>query len=188
QVDTTNILFVCGGAFGGLEQIIERRLGGRSIGFGTDIESKKERNLNELLKQVAPEDLLKFGMIPEFIGRLPIVTALEELDEGALMDILTRPRNALVKQYRKLFELDGVNLKFTDGALKAIAQEAIRRKAGARGLRAILEGAMLEVMYEIPSRKMAREVLISEDVILKRSEPVILYASDKDVEAKKESA
>jgi ATP-dependent Clp protease ATP-binding subunit ClpX len=188
QVDTTNILFVCGGAFGGLEQIIERRLGGRSIGFGTDIESKKERNLTELLKQVAPEDLLKFGMIPEFIGRLPIVTALEELDEGALMDILTRPRNALVKQYRKLFELDGVNLKFTDGALKAIAQEAIRRKAGARGLRAILEGAMLEVMYEIPSRKTAREVLISEDVILKRSEPVILYASEKDVEPKKESA
>jgi ATP-dependent Clp protease ATP-binding subunit ClpX len=188
QVDTTNILFVCGGAFGGLEQIIERRLGGRSIGFGTDIESKKERNLTELLKQVAPEDLLKFGMIPEFIGRLPIVTALEELDESALMDILTRPRNALVKQYKKLFELDGVNLKFTDGALKAIAQEAIRRKAGARGLRAILEGAMLEVMYEIPSRKMAREVLISEDVILKRSEPVILYASEKDLEPKKESA
>jgi ATP-dependent Clp protease ATP-binding subunit ClpX len=188
QVDTTNILFVCGGAFGGLEQIIERRLGGRSIGFGTDIESKKERNLTELLKQVAPEDLLKFGMIPEFIGRLPIVTALEELDETALMDILTRPRNALVKQYKKLFELDGVNLKFTDGALKAIAQDAIRRKAGARGLRAILEGAMLEVMYEIPSRKMAREVLISEDVILKRSDPVILYASEKEVEPKKESA
>ena len=188
QVDTTNILFICGGAFGGLEQIIERRLGGRSIGFGTDIESKKERNLTELLKHVAPEDLLKFGMIPEFIGRLPIVTALEELDESALMDILTRPRNALVKQYKKLFDLDGVSLKFTDGALKAIAQEAIRRKAGARGLRAILEGAMLDVMYEIPSRKTAREVVISEDVILKRSEPVILYASDKDVEAKKESA
>jgi ATP-dependent Clp protease ATP-binding subunit ClpX len=188
QVDTTNILFVCGGAFGGLEQIIERRLGGRSIGFGTDIESKKERNLTELLKHVAPEDLLKFGMIPEFIGRLPIVTALEELDESALMDILTRPRNALLKQYKKLFDLDGVNLKFTDGALKAIAQEAIRRKAGARGLRAILEGAMLDVMYEIPSRKTAREVVISEDVILKRSEPVILYASEKDLEAKKESA
>src|SRR5213596_1530784 len=121
QVDTTNILFICGGAFGGLEQIIERRLGGRQLGFGADIQTKKQRSLSEILKHVEPEDLLKFGMIPEFIGRLPIVTALEELDEGALMDILTRPRNALVKQYKKLFELDGVTLKFTDGALKAIA-------------------------------------------------------------------
>ncbi len=188
QVDTTNILFICGGAFGGLEGVIERRLGGRSLGFGADIQSKKSRNLSELLKHVEPEDLLKFGMIPEFIGRLPIVTALEELDESSLMDILTRPRNALVKQYKKLFELDGVTLKFTDGALKAIAQEAIRRKAGARGLRAILESAMLEVMYEIPSRKTAREVVISEDVILKKSEPVVLHASDKEAEQKKESA
>src|SRR6185436_18542019 len=153
QVDTTNILFICGGAFGGLEQIIERRLGGRNIGFGADIQGKKQRSLSELLKHVEPEDLLKFGMIPEFIGRLPIVTALEELDEAALMDILSQPKNALVKQYRKLFDLDGVSLKFTDGALKAIASEAIRRKAGARGLRSILEGAMLEVRYEIPSRK-----------------------------------
>src|SRR5919199_4484118 len=188
QVDTTNILFVCGGAFGGLEQIIERRLGGRSIGFGTDIESKKERNLTELLKHVAPEDLLKFGMIPEFIGRLPIVTALEELDESALMDILTRPRNALTKQYKKLFDLDGVSLKFTDGALKAIATEAIRRKAGARGLRSILESAMLQVMDEIPSRKTAREVVISEEVILKKSEPVVLHANADEAEPKKESA
>jgi len=132
--------------------------------------------------------LLKFGMIPEFIGRLPIVTALEELDESALMDILSQPKNALVKQYRKLFDLDGVSLKFTDGALKAIASEAIRRKAGARGLRSILEGAMLDVMYEIPSRKTAREVVISEEVILKKSEPVVLYANEKDVEQKKESA
>ncbi len=139
QVDTTNILFICGGAFGGLEQIIERRLGGRSLGFGADIQSKKQRNLTELLKHVEPEDLLKFGMIPEFIGRLPIITALEELDEPALVNILSQPKNALTKQYRKLFELDGVTLKFTDGALKAIASEAIRRKAGARGLRSILE-------------------------------------------------
>ncbi|MGA9524191.1 MAG: ATP-dependent Clp protease ATP-binding subunit ClpX [Myxococcaceae bacterium] len=190
QVDTTNILFICGGAFGGLEGVIERRLGGRSLGFGADIQSKKSRNLTELLKHVEPEDLLRFGMIPEFIGRLPIVTALEELDESSLMDILTRPRNALVKQYKKLFDLDGVTLKFTDGALKAIAQEAIRRKAGARGLRAILEAAMLEVMYEIPSRKTAREVVISEDVILKKSEPVVLHASDAETEQqqKKESA
>jgi ATP-dependent Clp protease ATP-binding subunit ClpX len=126
-------------------------------------------------------------MIPEFIGRLPIITALEELDEPALVNILSMPKNALTKQYRKLFELDGVTLKFTDGALKAIASEAIRRKAGARGLRSILEGAMLDVMYELPSRKTAREVLISEEVILKKSEPVVLYAQDKE-EPKKESA
>ncbi|HYR54895.1 MAG TPA: ATP-dependent Clp protease ATP-binding subunit ClpX [Myxococcaceae bacterium] len=188
QVDTTNILFICGGAFGGLEQIIDRRLGGKNIGFGADIQTKKQRSLSELLKHVEPEDLLKFGMIPEFIGRLPIVTALEELDESALMDILSQPKNALVKQYRKLFDLDGVSLKFTEGALKAIASEAIRRKAGARGLRSILEGAMLDVMYEIPSRKTAREVVISEEVILKKSEPVVLYATEKDVEPKKESA
>jgi ATP-dependent Clp protease ATP-binding subunit ClpX len=186
QVDTTNILFICGGAFGGLEQVIERRLGGRSLGFGADIQSKKQRNLTELLKHVEPEDLLKFGMIPEFIGRLPIVTALEELDEPALVNILSQPKNALTKQYKKLFELDGISLKFTDGALKAIASEAIRRKAGARGLRSILEGSMLDVMYELPSRKTAREVLISEDVILKKSEPVVLHA--QEAEAKKESA
>ena len=188
QVDTTNILFICGGAFGGLEQVIDRRLGGRSLGFGADIQSKKQRSLSELLKHVEPEDLLKFGMIPEFIGRLPIVTALEELDEPALMEILGTPKNALVKQYKKLFDLDGVTLKFTDGAMKAIASEAIRRKAGARGLRSILEGAMLDVMYEIPSRKTAREVVISEEVILKKSDPVILYASAEKEEAKKESA
>ena len=188
QVDTTNILFICGGAFGGLEQIIDRRRGGKNLGFGADIQTKKQRSLSELLKHVEPEDLLKFGMIPEFIGRLPIVSALEELEESALVDILSQPKNALVKQYRKLFDLDGVVLKFTDGALKAIASEAIRRKAGARGLRSILEGAMLDVMYEIPSRKTAREVVISEEVILKKSEPVVLYAAEKEVEPKKESA
>jgi ATP-dependent Clp protease ATP-binding subunit ClpX len=189
QVDTTNILFICGGAFGGLEQIIERRLGGRSLGFGADIQSKKQRNLTELLKHVEPEDLLKFGMIPEFIGRLPIVTALEELDESSLVNILSQPKNALTKQYKKLFELDGISLKFTDGALKAVASEAIRRKAGARGLRSILESAMLDVMYELPSRKTAREVVISEEVILKKSEPVVLHSQDiKETEPKKESA
>jgi len=188
QIDTTNILFICGGAFGGLEQVIERRLGGKSLGFGADIQTKKQRNLTELLKHVEPDDLMKFGMIPEFIGRLPIITALEELDEPALVNILSQPKNALTKQYKKLFELDGVNLKFTDGALKAIAQEAIRRKAGARGLRSILEGAMLDVMYEIPSRKTAREVLISEETILKKSAPVVLHGSETDAEPKKESA
>jgi ATP-dependent Clp protease ATP-binding subunit ClpX len=186
QVDTTNILFICGGAFGGLDQIIERRTGGKSLGFGADIQSKKQRNLSELLRHVEPEDLLKFGMIPEFIGRLPIITALEELDEPALVNILSQPKNALTKQYRKLFELDGVSLKFTEGALKAIASEAIRRKAGARGLRSILEGAMLDVMYEIPSRKTAREVLISEETILKKTEPVVLHS--QEAEPKKESA
>ncbi len=188
QVDTTNILFICGGAFGGLEQIIERRLGGRNLGFGADIQTRKERNLTELLQHVEPEDLLKYGMIPEFIGRLPIVTALEELDEPALVSILSQPKNALVKQYKKLFDLDGVALKFTDGALKAIAHEAIRRKAGARGLRSILETAMLDVMYDIPSMKTASEVVISEEVIFKKSEPVILHATPKDEELQKESA
>src|SRR5271170_2322943 len=188
QVDTTNILFICGGAFGGLEEIVERRKEGKSLGFGSDIQTKKQRNLSELLQHVEPEDLLKYGMIPEFIGRLPIVTALEELDEPALVSILSQPKNALVKQYKKLFDLDGVALKFTEGALKAIAHEAIRRKAGARGLRSILETAMLDVMYDIPSMKTASEVVISEEVIYKKSEPVILHASDKDEELQKESA
>ena len=182
QVDTTNILFICGGAFGGLEQIVERRFGGRSLGFGADIKQRKERSMSELLRQVEPEDLLKFGMIPEFIGRLPVVTALEELDEPALIDILQSPRNALTKQYRRLFDLDGVNLKFTENALKTVATEAIRRKTGARGLRAILEHAMLDVMFEIPSKKTVREVVVSEDVVLKKTEPVILYASDEPKE------
>ncbi len=182
QVDTTNILFICGGAFGGLDQVVERRLGGRSLGFGADIKAKKDRSLSELLAHVEPEDLLKFGMIPEFIGRLPVVTALEELDEPTLVNILQTPRNALTKQYKRLFELDGVTLKFTEGALKAIASEAIRRKTGARGLRAILENAMLDVMFEIPSRKTAREVVVSEDVVLKKTEPVILYATEEPKE------
>ncbi len=183
QVDTTNILFICGGAFGGLEQIIERRLGGRSLGFGAEIRQKKERSVSELLAKVEPEDLLKFGMIPEFIGRLPVVTALEELDEKTLVDILVTPRNALTKQYKKLLDLDGVNLKFTDGALKAIAHEAIRRKTGARGLRAILENLMLDVMFEVPTRKTVKEVAISEDVVMKKTEPVILHATGTDAPA-----
>ncbi|MBL9038341.1 MAG: ATP-dependent Clp protease ATP-binding subunit ClpX [Archangium sp.] len=178
QVDTTNILFICGGAFGGLDQIVDRRLGGRSLGFGADVKSKKGRSLSELLHAVEPEDLLKFGMIPEFIGRLPVVTALEELDEPALIDILVKPRNALTKQYKKLLDLDQVLLKFTDGALKAISTEAIRRKTGARGLRAILEAVMLDIMYEVPSKKTTKEVVISEDVVLKKKEPVVLYATD----------
>ncbi|MEW5741763.1 MAG: ATP-dependent Clp protease ATP-binding subunit ClpX [Myxococcota bacterium] len=182
QVDTTNILFICGGAFGGLEQIIDRRLGGRSMGFGAKTKKKEEKSLGELLHRIEPEDLLKFGMIPEFIGRLPVVTALDELDEPALIDILVKPRNALTKQYKKLLELDGVQLKFTEGALKAIASEAIRRKTGARGLRAILETVMLDLMYEIPSKKNAREVVISEDAVLRRKEPVVLYSGEEKAE------
>ncbi|MFT3707226.1 MAG: ATP-dependent Clp protease ATP-binding subunit ClpX [Archangium sp.] len=178
QIDTTNILFICGGAFGGLDKVIERRLGGKSLGFGAEVKKKSDKSLSELLSKVEPEDLLKFGMIPEFIGRLPVVTALEELDEPALIDILVKPRNALTKQYRKLLDLDGVALKFTDGALKAISQEAIRRKTGARGLRAILESVMLELMYEIPSKKTAREVVINEDAVLKKKEPVVLYTGE----------
>jgi ATP-dependent Clp protease ATP-binding subunit ClpX len=176
QIDTTNILFICGGAFGGLDKVIERRMGGKSLGFGAEVKRKEDKSLSELLSKVEPEDLLKFGMIPEFIGRLPVITALEELDEPALVDILVRPRNALTKQYKKLFDLDGVALKFTDGALKAISQEAIRRKTGARGLRAILESVMLELMYEIPSKKSAREVVINEDAVLKKKSPVVLLS------------
>jgi ATP-dependent Clp protease ATP-binding subunit ClpX len=180
QVDTTNILFICGGAFGGLDQIIERRLGVKSMGFAADVKTKDEKSLTELLHHVEPGDILKFGMIPEFIGRLPVVTALEELDEPSLIEILVKPKNALTKQYKKLLEYDGVQLKLTEGALKAVAQEAIRRKTGARGLRAILESVMLEVMYEIPSKKTAREVVISEDAVLRKTEPVIIYASNDE--------
>jgi len=175
QVDTTNILFICGGAFHGIEQFIERRRGGRSLGFGADVKSRDNKDITALLREVEPDDLLKYGMIPEFIGRLPVVATLEELDENALMRVLTEPRNALVKQYRKLLEMDAVDLVFTDGALKAVAREAIRHKSGARGLRAILESAMLEIMYEIPSNKTIKEVVIGEEVILKKEKPLRVF-------------
>jgi len=180
QVDTTNILFICGGAFCGLEAVIERRLGGRSLGFGHEAKKRDDRNIGELLGLVEPEDLLKFGMIPEFVGRLPVVTALEELDETALVEILTRPRNALVKQYRKLMEMDGVSLKFTDGSLKAIARAAVKNKAGARGLRTIVEGAMLDIMYDVPSRRNVQEIVISEDVIEKREQPLVVLRKEQE--------
>jgi ATP-dependent Clp protease ATP-binding subunit ClpX len=180
QVDTTNILFICGGAFCGLEGVIERRLGGRSLGFGTDAKKREDKDVGELLALVEPEDLLKFGMIPEFVGRLPVVTALEELDEAALVEILTRPRNALVKQYRKLMEMDGVSLKFTDGSLKAIARAAVKNKAGARGLRSIVEGAMLDIMYDVPSRRNVQEIVISEDVIDKGEPPIVVLRKEAE--------
>jgi ATP-dependent Clp protease ATP-binding subunit ClpX len=180
QVDTTNILFICGGAFCGLEQIIERRIGGRSMGFGAEVKSRDDRNVSELLRETEPDDLLKFGMIPEFIGRLPVIATLDELDEKALVDILVTPKNALVKQYRKLLEMDGVNLKFTDAALRAVAKEAIRHKSGARGLRAILESAMLDVMYDIPSRKTAKEVILNEEAVRRQEAPLILYEKEAE--------
>src|SRR5499426_1545936 len=151
QVDTTNILFICGGAFTGLEDIIEHRVGQKSMGFGAKIASKNEKKIWEYLKEVQPEDLLKYGMIPEFVGRLPVIAPLHELNEEALVDILVKPKNALVKQYQKLFEMDGVKLKFTKGALHAVAKAALKHKSGARGLRAILENAMLDIMYALPS-------------------------------------
>jgi len=180
QVDTTNILFICGGAFCGLEQVIERRVGGRSLGFGSDVKSRTEKNIGELLAIVEPDDLLKFGMIPEFVGRLPVITSLEELDEQSLIDILTKPRNALVKQYKKLLEMDGVSLKFTEGALRAIARAATHNKAGARGLRAILENAMLDIMYDVPSRRNVREIVISEDVIDRREPPIVVLQKEAE--------
>ena len=175
QVDTTNILFICGGAFTGLEEIIERRIGNYAMGFNQNIVSREKRKTGELLKEVQPEDLLKFGMIPEFIGRLPVVATMDELDEEMLVQILTEPRNALVKQYKRLLEMDDVTLKFTDEALRAIAREAMENKAGARGLRAVLERAMLDVMYQAPSNPDIREIVINEDVILKKDDPLVLY-------------
>ena len=181
QVDTTNILFICGGAFVGLEQIIERRIGEKTLGFGADIPSRKEKKVGELLEQVQPEDLLKIGMIPEFIGRLPVIATLHELSEEALIDILIKPRNALVKQFQKLLEMDGVKLKFQDEALRAVAKKALARNAGARGLRAILENAMLDVMYEIPSNKGIREVVITVEVIERSERPLMVYEKEAEL-------
>ncbi len=174
QVDTTNILFVCGGAFHGIEEIIERRTGVRGVGFGAEHKSRNRR-LSEALRDVQSEDLLKFGMIPEFIGRLPVLATLEELDATSLVRILTEPKNALARQYQKLMELEGVSLRFTDGALRAIADQALKRKAGARGLRSILESTLLEIMFEIPSRADVSEVVINEEVITNGAEPMIVY-------------
>ena len=179
QVDTTNILFLCGGAFVGLEKIIEGRIGVKGIGFGAEVKGKLDKQIGDILKAVQPEDLLRFGLIPEFIGRLPVIATLNELDELALVEILKKPKNALVKQYEKLFELEGVHLRLTDSALSAIADEAIKRKSGARGLRAILESCMLDIMYEIPSIESVKECVIGEDVVLSREEPILLYEQTK---------
>jgi ATP-dependent Clp protease ATP-binding subunit ClpX len=174
QVDTTNILFICGGAFVGLEEIIRRRVGMKGIGFGADLRDREDAR-GSLLHQVETEDLIKFGLIPEFVGRLPVIATLDELQEGDLVRILKEPKNALTRQYQKLFEMESVHLKFTEGAFVAIAREALRRKSGARGLRAILENTMLDIMYEIPSQPNIKEVLISEEVVTRGEQPIVLY-------------
>ncbi len=181
QIDTQNILFLCGGAFGGLDKIIEQRVNKSGMGFGQKKKgSVKAQSKGELLAQIEPEDLLRFGMIPEFVGRLPVVATLEDLDEGALIRIIVEPRNALVKQYRKLFQMEDVMLKFTDGALSAIAREAIKRKTGARGLRAIMEETMLDVMYDLPSRDNIKECIISEEVVDRKKDPILVYQSEAE--------
>ena len=175
QVDTTNILFICGGAFTGLDGIIQQRVGTRGMGFGADVERIEDRPVGEVLKEVQPEDLLKFGLIPEFVGRLPVIATLDELDEEAMVAILTQPRNALVRQYRKLFRMDGVELTFTEQALRTVARESSAQKCGARGLRGILERCMLDIMYDVPSSDGVREVIIDEDVIQGTREPTMRH-------------
>jgi len=179
KVDTSNILFICGGTFNGLENIIQRRLGSKMMGFGAKIVTEKERSIGDILKLVRPEDLIKFGLIPEFLGRLPVVATLGELNEDALVRILTEPKNALLRQFKKLFEMEGVNLRLTDSALSAIAREAQKRKSGARGLRAILESCMLDIMYELPSSENVKECVIGEDVVLHKEDPILLYEQTK---------
>jgi ATP-dependent Clp protease ATP-binding subunit ClpX len=179
KVDTSNILFICGGTFNGLDKVIAKRLGSKSMGFGAEVISKDDRNIGELLKELQPEDLIKFGLIPEFLGRLPVIATLDELNEESLIRILQEPKNALVKQFKKLFEFEGVNLRFTDSALASIAKEAVKRKAGARGLRAVLEKSMTDIMYEIPSIANVKECVIGEEVILNNETPILLYEQEK---------
>ncbi|MEK7683420.1 MAG: ATP-dependent Clp protease ATP-binding subunit ClpX, partial [Nitrospirota bacterium] len=175
QVNTSNILFICGGAFIGLEDVIKQRTGKKTLGFGAKVLKASERKIGDVLSLAEPEDLIKYGMIPEFVGRLPVVATLDELDEAALVKILTEPKNALIKQYQKLLSFDNVRLQFTDTALRAIAKKATERKTGARGLRAILEEIMLDVMYEIPSQKGIKECLINEDTVIKKEKPILIY-------------
>jgi len=175
QVDTTNILFICGGAFVGLDDVIERRMNQKSLGFGAEIKGKREKKANLMLDNVLPEDLIKYGLIPEFVGRLPVVATLEELDEEALVRILHEPKNSLIRQYQTMLEFEGVELKFTDEALAAIAKEALKRNVGARGLRIILEELMLDLMYTIPSQRDVKQIVINEEVVASRVQPIMLY-------------
>jgi len=196
QIDTTNILFICGGAFDGLEKIIQNRIGTRAIGFGAKVESKKEKNIGELLSQILPQDLLKYGLIPEFVGRLPVIVTLDPLDKNALVRILTEPKNALVKQYQKLFEMDDALLEFEPAALEAIADKALARNTGARGLRAIIEEIMLDVMYEIPSSTNVEKCIVTKETVESGAEPTMIInenrkalkkANGKKARVKKES-
>ena len=185
QIDTSNILFICGGAFEGLENIIKDRIGKKSIGFGAQIESNKDINKTEIFKQLLPQDLLKFGLIPEFVGRLPIVATLEGLTKEALIDIVTKPKNALVKQYKKLVELDGVELEFNQDALEAIVEKAIERNTGARGLRSIIEEIMRDIMYDIPSNEKIAKCIITKDTVLNKAQPEIIIDENKKRELPK---
>jgi ATP-dependent Clp protease ATP-binding subunit ClpX len=175
QIDTTNILFICGGAFVGLEQQIERRISEKSMGFGAQIRTKQDRNAWQVLEHVVPEDLIKYGLIPEFVGRLPVVATLEALDEAALVRILKEPKNSLVRQYQAMFDFEDVKLRFTDEALEGIAHQAIKRNVGARGLRIILEELMLDLMYNVPSQRDIKECVINEEVVLRRTQPITVY-------------
>ena len=182
QVDTTNILFICGGAFAGLDRVISQRGKGRAMGFGSDVRNLDDRGIGEIFKQLEPEDLLKFGLIPEFVGRLPVLATLEDLDKDALVTILTQPKNALIKQYQRLFEIEDTKLTFTDDALQAVAEKAIDRKTGARGLRSILENTLLDTMFELPGMEEVSEVVINEEVITSaEAKPLMIYA-DKQKE------
>lgn len=185
QIDTKNILFICGGAFDGIEKIIESRIGNKSIGFGGEIEEKSKKNSSELLKQLAPQDFVKFGMIPEFIGRVPIIVSLDLLDEDALIRILTEPKNAMVKQYKKLLDFDGVELVFEDDAIKEIAKESAERKTGARGLRAIMEGTMLDTMFSLPSEEDAVKCIVTKDAVIGKNKPKVIYSKERINKASK---
>ena len=183
QIDTTNILFICGGTFVGLESTIQNRRGKSAMGFGADVKSKQDMRAGEILPHVQTEDLLKIGLIPEFIGRLPIIATLEDLDHNALVRVLTEPRNAIIRQYQKLFALERVTLRFTDSAVNAIAKKAVAHKTGARGLRAILEEVMLELMYDIPSQTDIQECIVNEDVITGRSKPILIYSNEQNIKS-----
>ena len=179
KIDTSNILFICGGTFTGLEQVIQHRLETKAMGFGANLAGKKDNNIGEVLKKLQPEDLIKFGLIPEFLGRLPVIATLDELNESSLIRILKEPKNAIVKQYSKLFEMEGAQLRFTDNALAIIAKEALKRKAGARGLRAVMEMSMLNIMYDIPSIENIKECIIGKDVVLNNADPILVYEQTK---------
>ncbi|MBP2625910.1 MAG: ATP-dependent Clp protease ATP-binding subunit clpX [Firmicutes bacterium] len=187
QIDTTNILFICGGAFDGIDKLISARTGNKNMGFGAEVRSKEKKQIGELLRQILPEDLLKFGLIPEFVGRLPVVVTLDALDEAALVRILLEPKNALIKQYQKFLEIDNVQLEFKEDALDAIAKEALKRNTGARGLRAIIEGIMCNVMYEVPSRTDVTKCTVTKEAVLNKEEP-ILVTVDRKAKKKEESA